>query len=190
MKVGSILYSRPYKKHLIYQWLQINFRFVIRSYKFLKYVVERYLELLNTRYPLNYVNLRYFNPYGLRSFNPENKFNAYSSVVGIFVYRKQNNQPLLITGDGSQQRDFIHVYDLAKANYLAAVHPEKLNTTFNVGNGKTLSVLELAKMISTDYKFIDKREGEADITFADVTKAKTILKWSPSYSIEDYIKNS
>lgn len=162
----------------------------LSPYAFQKYEVERYLELLSTRYPLNYVNLRYFNPYGPRSFNPENKFNAYSSVVGIFMYRKQNNQPLLITGDGSQQRDFIHVYDLAKANYLAATHPERLNTSFNVGYGTTLSVLDLAKMISPDYKFIDKREGEADITFADVNKAKTILKWSPSYSIEDYIKNS
>lgn len=162
----------------------------LSPYAFQKYEVERYLELLSTRYPLNYVNLRYFNPYGPRSFNPENKFNAYSSVVGIFMYRKQNNQPLLITGDGSQQRDFIHVYDLAKANYLAAIHPVRLNTAFNVGYGTTLSVLDLAKMISPDYKFIDKREGEADITFADVTKAKTILKWSPTYSIEDYIKNS
>ncbi len=162
----------------------------LSPYAFQKYEVERYLELLSTRYPLNYVNLRYFNPYGPRSFNPDNKFNAYSSVVGIFMYRKQNGQSLLITGDGSQRRDFIHVYDLASANYLAAVHPQKLNTAFNVGNGNTLSVLDLAKMISADYKFIEKREGEADITFADVTKAKTILKWMPSHSIEKYIKEN
>jgi UDP-glucose 4-epimerase len=161
----------------------------LSPYAFQKYEVEKYLELLATRYPFDYVNLRYFNPYGPRSFNPENKFNAYSSVVGIFIYRKQNNMPLLVTGDGQQRRDFIHVKDLAKANYLAAVHPGKINTSFNIGNGSTLSVADLAKMISSDYKFIEKREGEADITFADVTKARTVLGWEPTCDIAAYIKS-
>jgi UDP-glucose 4-epimerase len=151
--------------------------------------VERYLELLSTRYPLDYVTLRYFNPYGPRSFNPANKFNAYSSVVGIFLNRHKNGEPLLVTGDGSQRRDFIHVADLAKANYLAAIHPERLNTAFNIGYGATVSVLDLAKMISSDIQFIAKREGEAEITFADNTKARTILKWEPGVPITEYLKS-
>ncbi len=160
----------------------------LSPYAFQKYEIEKYLELIATRYPIDYVTLRYFNPYGPRSFNPANKFNAYSSVVGIFLNRKKNGQELLITGDGGQKRDFIHVSDLAKANHLASVHPDKLNTAFNIGNGSTLSIVDLAKMISDKYSFIAKREGEADITFADITKAKTILKWLPVYKIEDYIK--
>lgn len=160
----------------------------LSPYAFQKYEVEKYLELLNTRYPLDYICLRYFNPYGPRSFNPENKFNAYSSVVGIFLYRYQNKLPLLVTGDGSQQRDFIHVYDLAKANYLAAVHPKNLNTAFNIGNGSTISVLELAKMISDKYEFIPKREGESDITFADIKKANELFNWQPTQSLTEYIK--
>jgi UDP-glucose 4-epimerase len=162
----------------------------LSPYAFQKYEVEKYLELLSTRYPLNYVNLRYFNPYGPRSFNPDNKFNAYSSVVGIFLYRQAMGKTPLVTGDGSQQRDFIHVSDLAKANYLAAINPKILNTAFNIGNGATLSVLELAKCISEKYEFIPKREGESDITFADVTKAKEILGWFPEHDIKDFIKRS
>lgn len=160
----------------------------LSPYAFQKYEVEKYLELLNTRYPLDYVCLRYFNPYGPRSFNPDNKFNAYSSVVGIFLYRFQHKMPLLVTGDGSQRRDFIHVSDLAKANYLAAIHPDKLNTAFNIGNGSTISVLEVAKLISDTYEFIPKREGESDITFADVSKAKQVLNWQPGLNLADYIK--
>lgn len=161
----------------------------LSPYAFQKYEVEKYLELLSTRYPVDYVNLRYFNPYGPRSFNPENKFNAYSSVIGIFKYRKENGQPLLVTGDGKQQRDFIHVYDLARANYMSAIHQGKLNTSFNIGYGSTLSVIELAKRISDKIEFIEKREGEAEITFADITKAKKILNWSPQYTLEDFLKS-
>jgi len=161
----------------------------LSPYAFQKYEIEKYLELIATRYPINYVTLRYFNPYGPRSFNPANKFNAYSSVVGIFLNCKKNGKELLITGDGKQKRDFIHVSDLAKANYLASVYPQKLNTAFNIGNGSTLSILDLAKKISDKYSFTEKREGEADITFADITKARTILKWEPQFKIEDYIEN-
>ncbi|MFT6996431.1 MAG: UDP-glucose 4-epimerase [Cryomorphaceae bacterium] len=161
----------------------------LSPYAFQKYEGEKYFEMLATRYPLDFVHLRYFNPFGPRSFNPENKFNAYSSVVGIFLYRKEQNQPLLITGDGSQKRDFIHVSDLAKANFMAAVHPEKLNTAFNIGASGTVSVLELAQMISDDYEFIPLREGEAEITYADVSKAKAVMGWEPEYDLESYIKS-
>lgn len=160
----------------------------LSPYAFQKYEVEKYLELLATRYPLDYVCLRYFNPYGPRSFNPDNKFNAYSSVVGIFMDRYKHGLPPLVTGDGSQKRDFIHVYDLAKANYLAAIQEQRLNTAFNIGNGSTLSVLDLAKMISRDYGFIASREGESQITFADVSKARDVLGWSPEHQLADYIK--
>ena len=159
----------------------------LSPYAFQKYEVEKYLELIATRYPLNYVTLRYFNPYGPRSFNSKNQFNAYSSVVGIFLNKRKEGKPMLITGNGNQKRDFIHIYDVAEANYKASIHPEKLNTAFNIGNGSTLSILDLAKMISDKYEFIPKREGEADITFADINKAKRILSWEPTHSIKEYI---
>lgn len=159
----------------------------LSPYAFQKYEVERYLELLSTRYPINYVTLRYFNPYGPRSFNSANKFNAYSSVVGIFLDRKKNGMPLLVTGDGSQQRDFVHVADLASANYRAAIAEGRPNTFFNIGFGSTMSVLELARTISDSIEFIAKREGEAEITFADVRKANTVLGWKPTHNLSDYI---
>lgn len=162
----------------------------LSPYAFQKYEVEKYFEMLATRYPLDYMHLRYFNPYGPRSFNPENKFNAYSSVIGIFLHRAKNNEPLLITGDGLQKRDFIHVRDLARANYMAAIHPEKLNTAFNIGHSNTMSVLELAKLISDKYEFIPKREGEAEITFADVTKANNVLGWNAKHDLTTFIKES
>lgn len=163
----------------------------LSPYAFQKYEFEKYLELIATRYPIDYVTLRYFNPYGDRSFNPNNSFNAYSSVVGIFLNKRKEGQPLLVTGDGSQQRDFVHVLDLAKANYLSAIHPQKLNTVFNVGFGETLSILDLAQLISpNNIQFIEKREGEADITFADTSKIQKMLSWKPGKSIKKYIEEN
>jgi UDP-glucose 4-epimerase len=162
----------------------------LSPYAFQKYEFEKYLELTSTRYPLDYVTLRYFNPYGNRSFNPKNAFNAYSSVVGIFLNRKKEGKNLLVTGDGQQKRDFIHVDDLAKANWMAAVHDGKLNTAFNIGYGDTMSILDLAKMIAgEDYEFIPKREGEAEITFADIKKAREVLNWEPSVKIDQYLSD-
>jgi UDP-glucose 4-epimerase len=160
----------------------------MNPYAFQKYEIEKYLELIAMRYPLNYVILRYFNPYGPRSFNPRNSFNAYSSVVGIFLNKWKEGKPMLITGDGSQKRDFIHVYDVAQANYCASECPGVINAAFNIGHSSTCSILELAKMISDKFEFIAKREGEADITFADIRKAKSILKWDPSHTLKKYIE--
>lgn len=163
----------------------------LSPYAFQKYEFEKYLELIATRYPIDYVTLRYFNPYGNRSFNPKNSFNAYSSVVGIFLNKTKKGEPLLVTGDGSQKRDFVHVLDLAKANYLSAIHPEKLNTMFNVGFGDTLSIIDLAKLISpNNIQYIEKREGEADITFADTSKIEKTLGWKPGKSIKKYIEEN
>lgn len=162
----------------------------LSPYAFQKFEVEKYFDLLSTRFPLDFVHLRYFNPYGPRSFNPENKFNAYSSVIGIFLDRYSRNEPLLITGDGEQKRDFVHVKDLASANYKAAIHPEKLNTAFNIGHSHTCSIIDLANMISDSYDFIAKREGEAEITYADITKVRNVLGWQPEYDLETFIKNN
>jgi UDP-glucose 4-epimerase len=161
----------------------------MNPYAFQKYEVEKYLELLSDRYPLNYITLRYFNPYGPRSFNPLNSFNAYSSVIGIFLNRRSQDNPLYVTGDGSQRRDFIHVRDVAAANVAAAQASEFSNTAYNIGQGDTMSVLELAQQISTNIEFIEMRKGEADITHADNTKAKDELKWQPAMNLSAYLKD-
>lgn len=162
----------------------------LSPYAFQKYETEKYISLIETRVPLDYVHLRYFNPYGPRSFNPANRFNAYSSVVGIFLNRYEAGKPLEVTGDGSQRRDFVHVRDLARANYMAALHPERLNTAFNIGQSETESVINLARKISENITFIPERPGEAEITHADVSKARNVLGWEPQMSLDTYLREA
>jgi UDP-glucose 4-epimerase len=159
----------------------------LNPYSFQKYEVEKYLELLAQRHPLDYVALRYFNPYGPRSFNPSNPFNAYSSVMGIFLHRYREGLPLLVTGDGSQQRDFVHVRDVARANIRAASAPGPMNRAFNVGYGSTMSIIDLARRISNHIEFIADRPGEARVTHADIHKARAYLGWKPTISVEQYL---
>jgi UDP-glucose 4-epimerase len=159
----------------------------LSPYAFQKYEFEKYLELLSLKYPLNYVNLRYFNPYGPRSFNPNNKFNAYSSVIGIFLNAHKNGEKLKITGSGLQKRDFIHVYDLSHANYLAAVLENVNKVSINIGSGNPISVLDIAKKISKNLEFIEKRIGEAEITHASISLAKYLLNWEPTITLDNYL---
>lgn len=182
---SSAIYGNP----SIYPTKENNPEASLSPYAFQKYEVEKYLEILATRYPLDYVVLRYFNPYGPRSFNGHNPFSPYSSVVGIFLNRYKEGQPLLVTGNGQQERDFIHVADVARANYLSAIHSGRLNTAMNVGCGKKHAVIEIAKMISNNIEFIDERKGEAKLTLADVSKIKELLNWEPKIKINDYIRN-
>jgi UDP-glucose 4-epimerase len=160
----------------------------LNPYAFQKYEFEKYLEIMSTRYPINYCSLRYFNPYGPRSFNKENPLNAYSSVVGIFLNQHAEGRPLTITGDGSQRRDFIHVSDVAKANLLCANHTGELPKAMNIGSGVTFSVVEVATLIGGKFEYIPARGSEAQITFADISKVSKTLKWEPEKSLENYVK--
>lgn len=159
----------------------------LSPYALQKYAGERYIHILGSNAGLPIASVRYFNVYGPRSFDPANPFNAYSSVVGIFYNQIKAGNPITITGDGSQERDFVHVWDVANANICVAENIAKAaNQVFNVGTGKTISILELAKLFKADYKFIDSRKGEAIITHANCDKLKE-LGWKIDIQLVDAI---
>ena len=108
-------------------------------------------------------------------------------MIGIFHNQKTNGSVLTITGDGMQKRDFVHVQDIANANYLASIS-EKKNEYYNVGYGECFTILEIAKMFEHEYEYIPARMGEALITYANIDKIKKDLNWSPTISIKDGIK--
>ena len=99
---------------------------------------------------------------------------------------------MTIVPDGTQRRDFTHVDDVVQANLLAMIkdHHNRYGEVFNVGTGVNHSVLELAKMISDDTKMIEPRVGEAYITLANNQKLRDTFDWSPTRTIEEYIKEN
>ena len=144
---------------------------------------EQYTLLFDQDFDLPSVVLRYFNVYGPRQ--PES--GAYALVLGIFLRRAADGQVLEIHGDGSQRRDFVHVRDVVAAN-IAALESGVRGTVFNVGSGTSLSVKELADMISPNQIHIEGRKGDSLATLADISRIKAALGWTPKVSFADGLK--
>ena len=126
---------------------------------------------------------RYFNVYGPRQ--PET--GAYALVLGIFLRRHAEGKTLEIHGGGEQRRDFVHVRDIVSAN-LAALKSDVHGEVFNVGSGTSISVKELADMISPEQVHTEGRKGDSLATLADISKIKAALGWSPQVSFAQGLK--
>jgi UDP-glucose 4-epimerase len=158
----------------------------LNPYSIAKVSGEKLCSLYTRLYGLKTIILRYFNVYGPR----EPLRGPYAPVVGLFIRQYKSGNPLTIIGDGTQRRDFTHIDDIINANILAMYNDSHANygEIFNVGTGKNHSITELASMISDQTINLSPRPAEAHITLANNEKIKTILKWTPTKKLEDYIK--
>ena len=84
-------------------------------------------------------------------------------------------------------RDFIYVNDIYEA-FWKACNKKIKNQIFNIGAGKPISINYLVSLLGKKKIFIPKRPSEPDLTFANINKAKKILKWQPKISIDNGIK--
>src|SRR3989338_9356103 len=157
----------------------------LNPYGLQKYVGELYCGVFSGIYGLKTVALRYFNVYGPR----QPREGAYSPVIGIFLNQMASGEPLTITGDGEQTRDFTHVYDVARANILA-MESEKVGSgeVINIGGGHNYRINAIAALISGQTSHIPMPAGEMRDTLADITKAKGLLGWQPEITLEWGIK--
>ena len=130
-------------------------------------------------YDLPCLSLRLFNVYGPRS----RTSGTYGAVFGIFLKQKLANKPYTVVGDGTQTRDFTFVTDVANA-FIAAAKSDVNGEIMNVGSNGTYSVNQLVGLLGGDVEYIPKRPGEPDCTYADITKIKSLLNWSPKVSLE------
>lgn len=132
------------------------------------------------------VSLRYFNVYGDRM--PSK--GQYAPALAIFMKQKAEGVPLTVVGEGDQTRDFIHVSDVVEANLAVALEePEKVcGEAFNVGTGKDISILSIAKNISDKITHIPPRSGESKNTLCDYTKLNTATGWTPKINLIDWLK--
>lgn len=152
-------------------------------YAHTKRVGEEYVMHWGQIYNMPVVSMRFFNVYGPR----HRTSGTYGAVFGVFLAQLLNKKPLTIVGDGEQTRDFTFVTDVVDACLTAAKSDIK-NEIMNVGSDNTYSVNYLVDLLGGEKVFIPKRPGEPDSTYADITKIKELLGWSPKVSFEEGVK--
>jgi len=158
----------------------------ISPYGAAKLACEKYLYAYFKVYGLNTVALRYFNVYG-----PRQKDSTYSGVIPIWLGRIYRNENPIVFGDGEQRRDFTYIKDVVDANLLAGAAKNISGEVFNIGASSPITVNKLAVImkevcgkehLGVDYT--DPRPGDIRDSFADIVKAKEILKFEPKFNIQ------
>ena len=176
---------------------------VLNPYSRTKLMIEDILrDLYIAEQAWNIAILRYFNPVGAHPSGKigedpndiPNNLTPYVAQVAIgrrpFVRVWGNDYP---TPDGTGIRDYIHIMDLA-AGHIKALEKLERNlglVTYNLGTGRGYSVLEVitafekACQQKIPYKIMDRRPGDAAISYADPTKANLELNWYAKRTLED-----
>lgn len=153
-----------------------------------KYVQERMTLSVGAAYDIEAVALRLWNVFG----PGQALSNPYTGVLAIFASRIANGRPPMIFEDGRQQRDFVHVDDVARA-FIAALHaPAAAGGVFNIGSGQARDVSSVATdlagamgaEVGTEITQTG-RTGDIRHCLADITAARTVLGYAPREDFRD-----
>ncbi|GAC1613627.1 MAG: SDR family oxidoreductase [Ktedonobacteraceae bacterium] len=156
-------------------------------YGITKMVAEYYLRYWQEAYGLAYTALRYGNVYG-----PRQDPNGEAGVIAIFAKRFLNKEGIRIDWDGEQQKDYVYVGDVARANLIALNSAN--NDIFCIATGKGTSVNEIYKVLEQIIGYTPeivrapKRPGDIHLTYFDCSKAARILGWQPGVSFEEGVR--
>lgn len=158
-------------------------------YAYSKLAGEYFIKSFSHLYGFNTVIFRYFNVYG----SGQSPDSPYAAVIPIFFDKISKNEPITIFGDGLQCRDFIHVSDVVRANELA-IESDLKGELLNIGSGQSVTLLELIQILEKisgkklELTHKEAREGDIKLSKADVQKAKNLLNFQSSVSLEDGLK--
>jgi UDP-glucose 4-epimerase len=155
----------------------------LNPYSVSKTAGEELCRMYTKLFGLETITFRYFNVYGER----QPIKGQYAPVVGLFLRQKKNGEPMTVVGDGLQTRDYTHVSDVVKANILASQCSTGFGEVYNIGTGLQTSVMDLVDMIGGPSIHLPERLGESRHTQADITKSKSVLKWSPTVHLKTWI---
>lgn len=156
----------------------------LSPYGLSKFAGEQVIRLYSSLYGLHYVTLRIFNAYGS---------GQRGGVVAEFVSRVKRGLPLIIHGDGTQTRDFIHVRDICAA-VEKALETKNVNRGCNVGSGRATEIERLAELVARvaelepNFERAPSRPGDVRQSCADISKATKFLGFTPSVCLEEGLR--
>lgn len=141
-------------------------------------------------YKLPTVVIRPFNTYG-----PYQKTGGEGGVVAIFINNAIKNKDINIYGTGEQTRDLLYIKDCVRFVSMAGFNDSVNGEIVNAGTGRDVSINELAEIISdgrVKVNHVKHIHPQAEIMklLCNSTKAKELLKWEPTYTLEEGIKET
>lgn len=164
---------------------------LLSPYALTKRVDEEYGKLYTKLYGLDTYGLRYFNVFGKR----QDPNGAYAAVIPKFIKQLLNDEQPTINGDGKQSRDFTYIENVIEANLKACKAPhEAAGQAYNIAYGGREYLIDiydvLCKALGKDITPIygPDRRGDIKHSNADISKAKRMLGYNPSWSFEAGIK--
>jgi len=155
-------------------------------YGITKMAGEHYLRYFAGADGPSFTALRYGNVYGPRQ-DPAGE----AGVIAIFASRILAGEPIRVDWDGEQQKDYVYVGDVARANLLAlsAANGEVVN----IGTGVGTSVNQLHRLIAdaagrdVAVEHAPKRAGDVGLSIFAIGRAKSLLGWEPQVALRDGI---
>jgi dTDP-L-rhamnose 4-epimerase len=153
-----------------------------------KYDQEQMALMVGRTYGFGVTALRLFNVFGPR----QALSNPYTGVLAIFASRLLNSKPPLIFEDGLQRRDFVSVYDVARAMRMVLDNKAADGEVLNIGSGRSYTIRQVAeKLASSMGKPIEPvitgkyRTGDIRHCFADISKAERLLGYEPQFYLDE-----
>jgi len=151
-------------------------------YALQKLIGEEYARMYAALHRIPAIALRYANVYGTRR---QSESGSYPNALAAFSRQKRESGEISITGDGTQTRDFVHVFDVVEANLKAAFSSVRDGSAYNIGTGRGISMNQIAQFFNCPVRYAAPRAGESKHLVLDVAKAKSELGWSPAVSLEE-----
>jgi UDP-N-acetylglucosamine/UDP-N-acetylgalactosamine 4-epimerase len=166
----------------------------LSPYAATKLTNEIYADVFARCYALATIGLRYFNVFGPR----QDPNGPYAAVIPKWIAAMILNDPIIINGDGETSRDFCYVAKVVQANLLAATVADSraTNQVYNVANHARTTLNELFELLRTHLtlfyphlkncraSYLDFRAGDVRHSEADMSKARKLLGYIPSRTVE------
>lgn len=157
----------------------------ISSYGIAKLAIEKYLVMFHHLYGLEYGIVRPANAYGER----QNPFGQ-QGLIAVMLGKIMRGEPIVVWGDGSVVRDYVHVADVAEAVFRVMTAPLTRARIFNCGSGAGVSVNEVLAHVARvvghtlDVRYIEARRFDVPINVLDITRLREQLDWAPCVDLE------
>jgi UDP-N-acetylglucosamine 4-epimerase len=172
----------------------------LSPYAVTKYVNELYADVFGRCYNLQAIGLRYFNVFGPR----QDPNGAYAAVIPKWISSLLHNEPVYINGTGETSRDFCYVQNAVQANLLAATttNQEAVNQVYNVAVNARTDLNQLyfllrdglasnhPDLLGVKPIYRKFRAGDVLHSQADISKAHKYLKYVPTHTIKQGLKDA